>query len=183
MHRLPKGMVSGTPAVTAIIAALVLSLPPALHAENLMVYIEVWDPDSLEQMEREDERLQILYFLSAVEAGIMEAFFEADYVVFNAGPMSGAEEGGKRSDAYVLTLARDGGADLLMRLAVRFEFLRNGVPQPDLGVLSYYRVDGGEQMLSDRMELADLIEGRIELSGEMGFKIGTEIARRVLDNS
>ncbi len=183
MDRLAQFRASTMPAVVVFLALILLGIPAALHAENLMVYIETWGPTELEHIEDEETYLKVQYFLSAVEAGIMEVFFEAEYVVFNAGPISGVEEDVRRSEAHVLKVARDGGADLLMRLSVRFDSVADGAPKPDLGELVYYRVDSEDTMLTERLQLADLTAERTKLSGKAGFEIGTAIARRVLDNS
>ncbi len=169
--------------VTVVAAALLIGVTAGLNAENLMVYIEARDPNQLERLDDDEKQLKVDYFLSAIEAGIMDAFFEADYVVFNAGPVSGADEIGRRSEAHVLTVAQEGGADLLIRLAVRFDTDGNGAPEPGLGELAVYQVDGAEEILSHRVRLAELVDGELELSGEVGFKIGTAIAQRVLENS
>ncbi len=166
-----------------IMFVLLLSIPATLNAESLMVYIEAWDPERIEQLEDEEDQLDVAYFLSAVEAGVMDVFFDADYIVFNAGPITGVEEDGRRSDQHVLSVAHEGGADLLIRFSLRFEQDGNGMPKPTLGELSYFRVDGADEMLSEQIEISELLEEHAELTGELGFKIGTAVARRVLESS
>jgi len=183
MHRLTQLKCVRLSVAAATVVVLLLSIPAALHAENLMVYIEAWDPEKIEQLDDQEDQLDVAYFLSAVEAGVMEVFFDADYIVFNAGPITGMEESERRSDDHVLTVAREGGANLLVRFSVRFGQNSNGMPTPELGELSYFRVDGADEVISEQIEISELLEERAELTGELGFKIGTAVARRVLENS
>ena len=77
----------------------------ALGAETVMVYVCAQSGDND-------------YLLSAVEAGIMEVFFDAGHIVFNAGTYERASDVEIQRRSWVRNLARQGGATHVLEAEV-----------------------------------------------------------------
>ncbi|TVQ41259.1 MAG: hypothetical protein EA384_00625 [Spirochaetaceae bacterium] len=155
-------VMAGLPALLAV---------SALGAETVMVYV-------CAQSSHDD------YLLSAVEAGIMEVFFDAGHIVFNAGTYERVSDVEIQRRSWVRNLSRQGGATRALEVEV------------DLGEFDGAAGAGGQNLFARSVrfrylsiEPAGVIErGRIEASRPASggrrdvaaFDLGVAVARAAL---
>jgi hypothetical protein len=155
--------------VAAFLLFLTLGIP--VVAETVMVYVEEQGPGVSGDGVR--------YYLSAVEDGVMDVFFDAGYIIFNAGTPRNAEEASQESDAEVLDIALTGGAQLVIRVAVKLEKGRSDELFPVYHAYSVRKVGSPREHSGDSGNVDSLVDDPRQ-GVQSGFNLGQAIARRVL---
>ncbi len=155
-----------------IACALLACSTVALSADTVMVYVS-------SQTGQDD------YLLSAVEAGVMDVFFDSGHIVFNAGTYERISDSDIQRRYWIRNTARQGGATLAMEIEV------------DLQPYNNRGADSGERLFADaaafrliRIEPAEVLEsGAITAQrppsqaerDTAAFELGIKIARAVLE--
>ena len=155
-----------------IACALLACTTAALSAETVMVYVS-------SQTGHDD------YLLSAVEAGVMDVFFDSGHIVFNAGTYERISDSDIQRRYWIRNTARQGGATLAIEIEVDLQ------PHDNRGA------DSSERLFADtagfrliQIEPAELLKsGAITAQrrpsradrDKAAFELGIKIARAALE--
>lgn len=119
------------------------------------------------------------YQLTAVEDGIMEAFFDAGHIVFNLGDYEHFDGADIQRRYTVRTAAREGGASYVVQLALLFERDGDSSVQPTRVEYELWDVGSGERIAggtrSAPFEFGSRASERGSRSAELGRRVAMEL--------
>ena len=155
-----------------------------LYGETVMVYVEnSIDRNAEENIEEnadEDEELSLNYYRSAIEAGIIDVFFEAGHIAYNLLPdLDARVETNGDSRLWLRIMAANGGASHVVW--ARFDFDPEQDIKSETAVVTYGFVDIAipDELLGGTIAAADL-ELTNSDPARLCFEIGQAIAARAL---
>lgn len=158
------------PTIVALLLLLLAGLlvAPAAEAYTIMAYVYAAD-------ESDD------YLLSAVEAGVMDVFFDAGHIIFNAGTYERVSDADTQLRYWVRNTARNGGATHAIELKV-------GLSGTDPNSGSGAAAEWVEYRLTRIEPEAVIARGRLDApaAGDRGshdrraFRLGIEAGREAL---
>jgi hypothetical protein len=149
-----------------VIVVLVLSAV-VVPAQTVMVYVS--------GTSQTDE-----YLLSAVEAGVMDSFFDAGFIVFNAGTYQRVSESEIQRRYWIRNTARQGGATHAIEVNVDLVVYRVDALIPDTASYVLVTVEPAEVLLSGRISAGQLTGLENRSAAQVGFRIGVEIAQSAI---
>lgn len=152
----------------ALVAVFLLLVAGLAAAESVMVSVR---PD---RSYPESERLG--FYLSGVEAGVMDVLFDSGHIVFNR---AGGEE--VSSTAQVVEIAVNGGAGYVVDAVVLFAPEGDGLRVRAVEY-SWLRLGSGMAPRSDRLEASALPEGEQGGTAEQGYRLGRRVGLIVAEN-
>lgn len=164
--RQQKPPVFSRPALLLSLFALLL-LPHVAAAQTVMVYVSGeghFDP----------------YLFSAVEAGVMDAFFDAGIIVFNAGTYERVSDSDMQRQYWVRNTARQGGATHTVEVDVELAVRPGEGPRFGGATFRLVRVEPASVLVGGRVLASEVDAAPNTAADQIGFRIGTEIARSAL---
>lgn len=162
-----EGAARRTVAALLLLVAAAFAAPVA-HGYTIMAYVYAAD-------ESDD------YLLSAVEAGVMDVFFDAGHIIFNAGTYERVSDSDTQRRYWVRNTARNGGATRAIELKVSLSGVDSDSSEDATAQWVEYRLT--------RIEPEEVIaHGRIEARGaghriphdRRAFQLGSEAGRAAL---
>ncbi len=151
-----------------VVCLLFLLLAPlAAGAQTVMVYVSGTNHSDP-------------YLLSAVEAGIMDSFFDAGIIVFNAGTYERVSDSDMQRHYWVRNTARQGGATHAVEVDVDLSMNSGDRTAFDGASFRLVRVEPASVLGTGRVHASDVGARAGTAADEIGFRIGTEIARSAL---
>jgi hypothetical protein len=155
--------------------ALLLFIAAGATAETVMISVQD-DTD----IEDEDYRSVSRYHLSAVEDGVMEAFFDAGHIVFNFGEYErpAGETMQRRYD--IRKAAKGGGASMVVQLSLVFERVDEETLKP-VGIdYELWDVASGEALAGGRRSAPFGFSEENNKPGNRSAELGRRVARELL---
>lgn len=153
---------------TVLIALCLLLGGGFAAAESVMVSVR---PD---QDYPQSERLG--FYLSSVEAGVMDVLFDSGHIVFNR---AGGDE--VSSTAQVVEIAVNGGAGYVVDTVVLFAPEGDGLRVRAVEY-SWLRLGSGTAPRSKRLEASTLPEEEQGGTAEQGYRLGRRVGLIVAEN-
>ena len=120
------------------------------------------------------------YLLSAVEAGVMDGFFNAGIIVFNAGTYDRVGDSEVQRRYWVRNTARQGGATHAIEVEVDLAAGSADSVTPEAASYRLVRVEPAEVLGTGRISASRLPADNSRSADRIGFQIGAEIARSAL---
>ena len=159
-----------------VIYALCLLLTVAAFGFSETVMVSVRDESGFTD---EDYLAASRYQLTAVEDGIMEAFFDAGHIVFNLGDYEHFDGADIQRRYTVRTAAREGGASYVVQLALLFERDGDSSVRPMRVDYELWDVGTGERITagtrSAPFEFGSGGSERGSRSAELGRRVAIEL--------
>ncbi|MFO7850636.1 MAG: hypothetical protein R6V67_11810 [Spirochaetia bacterium] len=139
-------------------------------ADTVMVYTEKAEGDGDVEMSR-----------GYLEDGVMEGFFDAGHIVFNAYPeMDEANsEPEDFSEKFSVRAAKDGGATLLLEIAMKFDSSEEN-SLPDSASYRYYDLDSGDLLARGEADLPEEDDDKELKEEEKLNRLGSAVVESVL---
>ncbi|NBC29524.1 MAG: hypothetical protein GVY29_05975 [Spirochaetes bacterium] len=151
----------------SMMVVLALAVTGLALAESVMVSVRPNEeyPDS--------ERLS--FYLSSVEAGIMDVLFDVGHIVFNRARTDAVE-----STAQVVEIASNGGAGYVVDAVVSFRPTQDGL---ELGEITYAWTPIGTGTAPRRSTVAvdQLDEEQRESTEQSGYSLGYQVGLDIAD--
>lgn len=158
-------------------ATLALMLLVAASATAETVMVSVRDETGITDDEYQNASR---YHLTAVEDGVMEAFFDAGHIVFNLGDYERFDGSEIQRRYTVRTAAEEGGASYVVQLALEFERVNESTLRPVRVDYELWRVGGGEPVAGGSHSAPfDIGTGDGE-RGSRSAALGRRVARELL---
>jgi|GEM_PF-1671820 len=126
------------------------------------------------------------YYLTAVEAGVMDVFFSNGDIVFNAGSYqtrdaSAAESTPEIDRQYTIrSQARDGGADRVIEVTVNFKQVDSNTYVPDYADYQYVDLAGKRVVRSGTVSVNDQGAGDHPPTDRVCFLVGESVAKEAI---
>jgi len=158
-------------------ATLVLMLIAATAATAETVMVSVRDETGITD---EEYRTASRYHLTAVEDGVMEAFFDAGHIVFNLGDYERFEGSEIQRRYTVRTAAEEGGASYVVQLALEFERVDNSGLRPVRVEYELWTVGSGEPVARGSHSAPFDIGAADGERGSRSAALGRRVARELL---
>ena len=152
--------------------ALLACTTVALNADTVMVYVS-------SQTGQDD------YLLSAVEAGVMEVYFDAGHIVFNAGTYERISDSDIQRRYWIRNTARQGGATHAIEIEVDLQPYNNRAadssrhPFADAAEFRLIQIEPAE-VLKRGAITAQRPPSRADRD-KAAFELGIKIARAALE--
>lgn len=120
------------------------------------------------------------YHLTAVEDGIMEAFFDAGHIVFNLGDYEHFDGADIQRRYEVRTAARDGGASYAVQLALVFERAGDSSVRPTRVEYELWEVGSGERIAAGTRSAPFEVPAAGSERGSRSAALGRRVAAELL---
>ncbi|TVR02450.1 MAG: hypothetical protein EA403_08865 [Spirochaetaceae bacterium] len=120
------------------------------------------------------------YLLSAVEAGIMDSFFDAGIIVFNAGTYDRVSDSDMQRHYWVRNTARQGGATHAVEVDVDLTVSSSDRTSFDGASFRLVRVEPASVLGTGRVQASEIGARPGTAADQVGFQIGMAIARSAL---
>jgi hypothetical protein len=155
--------------------ALLLLVAAFGTAETVMISIE--DETGIHD---EEYVAASRYHLTAVEDGVMDAFFAAGHIVFNFGSYEQTSGSEIQRRYSVRTAAEEGGASYVVQLALEFERLDESRLRPVRVDYELWEVGSGEPVLRGSRTAPFGLAHEAGERGRRSAELGRRVARELL---
>ncbi len=155
----------------ALFLLLIIGICGTVAAETVMVAVDN------EKSAVPDEG--IFFYRSALEAGVMDVFFEEGHVIFN-GILPEREKMSEMQRRYdSIKLAEEGGAAFVFLASLQYEVAKEGsVFQPKAVIFTFYSLSGEKTLYDGKITLEDISipekAGPAEICFLLGKTAGTQ---------
>ena len=148
-----------------LLAVFVLAIAP-LGADTVMVYTEETGGKGDVKMSR-----------GFLEDGVMNTFFEAGHIVFNAFPemAEGKEEPEDFAERFSVRVAKSGGANLLLEIGMKFNDDEEELI-PKSASYRFYELENGDVVAEGRVALSEVGDREKLDDEEMVKRLGEAVA-------
>ncbi|MFP4373954.1 MAG: hypothetical protein ACLFPO_06475 [Spirochaetaceae bacterium] len=128
----------------------------------------------------EDYRAASRYELTAVEDGMMGAFFEAGHIVFNLGDYEHFEGSDIQRRYDVRSAAREGGASYVVQLALVLDGKDESSLRPEQVDYELWAVDSGERIAAGTRSAPFDFDAPDSERGSRSAELGRRVAMELL---
>ncbi len=145
---------------------------PAIWSETVLVAVYQSGTGEMKDQSR--------FYLSAVEDGVMDVFFDGGHIVFNVGSFSVVGGSAVQARYDVREMAKDGGASFAVHVTMDVIETEDGMIEPVRVEYRFVNVSTDQILTQGRMELDNSGEGRRVPWEDACFSAGQDIARAAL---
>jgi hypothetical protein len=157
------------------LVALFLLFAAGVAAETVMISVQ--DETDIQD---DDYRSASRYHLSAVEDGVMDAFFDAGHIVFNFGEYEQPAGESMQRRYNMRKAARGGGASMVVQLSLVFERIDEESLKP-IGIdYELWEVESGEALAAGRRSAPFGFSDENSKPGSRSAELGRRVARELL---
>ena len=124
----------------------------------------------------------VMEMQSALEDGVMETFFDAGHIVFNAGVVTENKKLDTPSERLSFRMAKNGGALFLLEIDLSYDDPRDSEKKPTMSAVQYrfYNVETGDLLTEGSLGPEDIKNDPAASEDDICIAMGESIASGAL---